>query len=183
MRKIIAVFNMTLDGFCDHTHGVADEELHRYYTDRLNNAGVILYGRTTYQLMEYWLTVLEKPTGDKAADEFAIAIDKLPKIIFSNTLGAPSWKTATVAKRDLKEEVLALKQQPGGDILVGSPSLIVALTKLKLIDEYELCIHPVIVGKGLTLFRDINETVALKLLKTKISGAGHVTVFYETIRN
>ena len=59
MRKVIAAINMTLDGYCDHTAGiVADAELYLHYADLLNNAGVLLYGRTTYQLMQYWVTLL-----------------------------------------------------------------------------------------------------------------------------
>jgi dihydrofolate reductase len=81
-------------------------------------------------------------------DEFAVAIDNIPKIVFSNTLKNVEWKTAKLAKRDIKEEVLELKQQAGKDILVGSPGLIVALTNLNLIDEFQLCVHPVILGSG-----------------------------------
>ncbi|MCK7556343.1 hypothetical protein MKQ70_15505 [Chitinophaga sedimenti] len=74
--------NMTIDGYCDHTAGLPDEEIHEHYADLLRNAGVALYGRITYQLMEYWRTVLEKPTGDKAMDDFAVAIDGTPKLVF-----------------------------------------------------------------------------------------------------
>ena len=82
MRKLIAAMNMTIDGICDHTAGIANEELHQHYADLLSNSGTILYGRITYQLMEYWQTVLKDPTGEKATDEFAIAIDSIPKIVF-----------------------------------------------------------------------------------------------------
>ena len=117
---------MTLDGFCDHTAIIADDELHRHYSELLSSADTILYGRITYQLMEYWQTVLKNPTGNKAMDEFALIMNNIPKIVFSHTLNNVEWESATVAKRDLKEEVLELKQREGKDILVGSPSLIVA---------------------------------------------------------
>ena len=136
MRKVIAAINMTLDGFCDHTAIIADDEIHQHYSELLLSAGTILYGRITYQLMEYWPTILKNPTGNKSMDEFAEVIDKIPKIVFSHTLKTVEWKTAKLAKRDLKEEVLELRQQKGKDILVGSPSLIVALSQLDLIDEY-----------------------------------------------
>jgi dihydrofolate reductase len=84
-----------------------------------------------------------------------------------------------LADRDLKEEVLELRQQEGKDILVGSPGLIVSLTQLGLIDEYQLCIHPVIIGKGLPLFKHITEKIMLKLLKTKIFGSGAIVLYYE----
>src|SRR5260370_19330997 len=126
MRKLIAAINMTLDGFCDHTAMIADEEIHQHYNELLSNAGTLLYGSITYQLMEsYWPTVVKNPTGNKPTDEFAVTIDNIPKIVFSNTLRNVEWKTAKLAKRDIKEEVLELKQQAGKDILVGSPSLIV----------------------------------------------------------
>ncbi|MGV8091071.1 MAG: dihydrofolate reductase family protein [Mangrovibacterium sp.] len=182
MRKLIAAINMTLDGFCDHTSMIADEELHQHFAELLGSAGIILYGRITYQLMEYWPTVVKNPTGNKSTDEFAVMIDNILKIVFSHTLKNVEWKTAKLAKRDLKHEVLELRQQAGKDILVGSPSLIVALTQLGLIDEYQLCVHPVITGTGLPLFKNINDRINLKLLKTKTFGSGTVTFYYEPIK-
>lgn len=173
---------MTLDGFCDHTAGIADEELHQHYADLLRDADTILYGRITYQLMEYWRTVVENPTGDKALDEFAVVMDNIPKIVFSHTLKDLEWESARLASRDIEEEVLELKQQTGKDILVGSPGLIVALTQLGLIDEYQLCVHPVILGKGLPLFRNISDKIMLKLLKTKRFSSGAITLYYEPSR-
>jgi len=182
MRKLIAAINITLDGFCDHTAMTADEEIHQHYSKLLLSADSILYGRITFQLMEYWLTVLRNPTGNKSMDEFAVAIDKIPKIVFSRTLKNIEWKTARLAKRDLKEEVLELRQSGNDgskDILVGSPSLISALTQLKLIDEYQLCVHPVILGSGLPLFKNIRDKIDLKLLKTKTFGCGAAIFYYE----
>jgi dihydrofolate reductase len=179
MRRVIAAINMTVDGFCDHTAGIADEELHNHYSDLLANAGTLLYGRITYQLMQYWQEVLQNPTGKRSMDRFAEVIDRIPKVVFSHTLKDTGWDTARLADRDLKEEVLELRQQEGKDILVGSPGLIVSLTQLRLIDEYQLCIHPVIIGKGLPLFKHITEKIMLKLLKTKIFGSGAIVLYYE----
>src|SRR4030095_7826094 len=117
MRKLIAAINMTLDGFCEHTSMIADDEIHQHYNELLRNAGTILYGRITYQLMEYWPTVVKNPTGIKSMDEFAVTIDMIPKIVFSHTLKNLVWKTAKLAKKDIKEEVLELRQQAGKDIL------------------------------------------------------------------
>lgn len=172
---------MTLDGFCDHTSGVPDAEMHQHYTDLFRNAGIALYGRITYQLMEFWRTVLEKPTGDKAIDDFAFAINKTPKLVFSRTLKNVDWESAKLASQDLEKEILALKQQSGKDVFVCSPSLIVALTRLHLIDEYQLCVHPVIAGSGLPLFKNISERIVLKLIKTKTLGGGAVILYYEPI--
>ena len=144
MRKIIAALNMTLDGICDHTAGIPDEEIHQHYTELLDQGDAILYGRITYQLMEYWRILLENPSEEKSMTDFARAIDKIPKIVFSRTIKNVEWKSATIAKRSLKDEVLELKQQPGKDILVGSRSLIIQLIKLDLLYEFHLCIHPLV---------------------------------------
>ena len=182
MRRLIAAMNMTLDGFCDHTSMIADDEIHDHYTGLLSNADTILYGRVTYQLMEYWPTVLKNPTGNKAMDEFAVVMDNISKIVFSNTLKDVTWKTARIAKRSIQEEVSDLKQQSGKDILVGSPGLIVQCTNLNLIDEYQISVHPTIAGKGLSLFKDMNDRVDLKLLKTKTFGCGAILFYYEPVK-
>lgn len=179
MRKLIAAINMTLDGFCDHTAIIPDEEIHQHYADLLNNAGTVLYGRITYKLMEYWQTVVKNPTGNKSTDEFAVVIDNIPKIVFSHTLKNVAWESAKLANRDLEEEVGELKKKSGKDILVGSRSLIIQLMKLNLIDEYQLCVHPVVAGSGLPLFENINDRTILKLIKTKTFSGGAVTLYYE----
>lgn len=86
MRRVIAAINMTVDGYCDHTAIVADDELHNHFSDVLRNGDVILYGRITYQLMEdYWPLLIENPGGVESDDEFARVIDGIPKIVFSST--------------------------------------------------------------------------------------------------
>lgn len=179
MRKVIAAFNMTIDGNCDHTAGLVDEELHQHYTELLDNGGVILYGRTTYQLMQYWQTFLKNPSGEKASDDFAKAIDKIPKIVFSNHLKNTDWETATIATSPIEVVIKELKQQSGKDIFIGSRSLIIQLMNLNLIDELQLCIQPVIAGKGLTLFEHINNRTIFKLKKTKNFTNGAIILYYE----
>lgn len=178
MRKVIAAINMTLDGYCDHTVIDPDEELHNHYTELITKAGVLLYGRITYQLMEYWRPFVEKPSGKKSMDDFAQAIDGVPKIVFSNTLKKLEWKSARLAKQNLKEEVIALKQQSNKDIYACSPSIIVALTQLDLIDEYQLCLHPVIASQGLPLFKNISNRISLKLKDTQTLSSGAVLLYY-----
>jgi dihydrofolate reductase len=179
MRKLIAAMNMTLDGFCDHTTMIADDEIHQHYTDLLRESGTAIYGRITFQLMEFWPSLVANPSGNKALDDFAVAIDNIPKIVFSRTLKEVDWKTARLATRDLKEEILELKQQAGKDIIVGSPGLIAALTQLGLIDEYQLGVQPTVAGSGLQLFKNITDRVDLRLLKTKTFGCGAVFFYYE----
>jgi len=179
MRKLIAAINMTLDGFCDHTAITPDEEIHLHYEDLINNADSILYGRITYQLMEFWRTLVKNPSGEKSMDDFAIAIDSIPKIVFSNTLKNIEWESARLATRTIEEEVLELKQQPGKNIFAGSRSLIIQLLKLNLIDEFQLCVHPVVTGGGLPLFENINDKTVFKLTKTKTFSGGAVVLYYE----
>jgi dihydrofolate reductase len=179
MRKIIAAINMTIDGFCDHTVIIPDEEIHQHYANLLSNADAVLYGRITYQLMQYWQTLIKNPSGEKSMDDFAMTINKIPKIVFSHKLKNTEWDSAKLASQPIEEMVIELKQQPGRDILIGSRSLIVELTNLNLIDEYQLCIHPVIVGKGLSLFENINDRTIFKLIKTKTFRGGAVTLYYE----
>lgn len=114
----------------------------------------------------YWPAIVEKPTGDKATDELAVAIENIFKIVFSRTLKSVSWNNAKLVTRDIEKEILELKEQPGKDILVGSPGLIAAAMQLDLVDEYQLCVHPVIAGGGLPLFRNMRGSTILKLLKT-----------------
>lgn len=176
--KIIAAMNMTLDGFCDHTFGVVTDELHYHYTDLLKDAGAALYGRTTYQLMEYWPTVLKKPTGVQSDYDFAVAIDQVPKVVFSHTLKKLDWPSARLATRPLQEEVAALKVTATKDIFVCSPSLIAQLTQLNMIDEFQLCVHPVIASKGLPLFKNISNMVMLEYLRTKPFQSGALVHYY-----
>jgi dihydrofolate reductase len=180
MRRLIAAINMRLDGFCNHTAMIADEEIHQYYNELLRNADTLIFGRITYQLMEsYWPSVVKDPTGIKPTDEFAVLIDNISKIVFSRTLKNVDWKNTKLKKEVIKEEVLELKQQAGKSILVGSPSLIVALTQLDLIDEYQLGVQPIVLGSGLPLFKNVSDRINLNLLRTKTFGCGAVTLYYE----
>ena len=169
---------MTLDGICDHTAIPADEELHQHYADLLNNADTILYGRITYHLMEYWKSVVQNPTGNRATDQFAVTMDKIPKIVFSHTLKNLEWESAKLASLDLERQVAELKQQSRKDILVGSRSLIIQLMKLHLLDELQLCVHPVVAGEGMPLFDKTTDRTSFKLLKTKTLRSGAIVLYY-----
>ena len=174
---------MTIDGYCDHTAMNADDEIHQHYKDLINNSGLLIYGRITYQLMEdYWPTLVNNPTGEKAMDDFAVSIDNIQKMVFSRTLKNVTWKNSILKKEIIKDDILELKNQEGKQIAIGSPGLIVAFTQLDLIDEYQLNIHPTILGSGLQLFKNIKDRVDLKLLKTKTFGCGSVLHYYEKIK-
>ncbi|MCW3104034.1 MAG: bifunctional deaminase-reductase domain protein [Bacteroidetes bacterium] len=170
---------MTLDGVFDHTASLPDEEIHQHYTELLSNADAILYGRITYQLMQYWQTLVKDPSGEKSMDDFAGAIDKIPKIVFSHTLKDTGWDSAKLSDQTIEEVVLGLRQERGRDILVGSRSIIIQLMKLNLIDEYQICVHPVVAGSGSLLFEHMNDRTILKLIKTKSFSGGAVILYYK----
>ena len=174
---------MTLDGFCDHTAITPDEEIHQHYAKLLEKADVILYGRITFQLMQYWQTLVKNPSGEKSMNDFAMVMDNIPKIVFSHMLKNTEWESAELADQPLEEIVKELKQQSGREILVGSRSLIIQLMKLNLIDEYQLCVHPIVAGGGLPLFENINDKTILKLIKTKTFSGGAVILYYEPSKN
>ncbi len=181
-RKIIAAINMTLDGYCDHTSIPADQELHQHYAALLDNAGVILYGRITYQLMQFWQTLLTHPSGDTSMDAFAIAIDRIPKIVFSNSLKNTEWDSAEMCHQSLEQTVETLQQQSGKDIFIGSRSLIMQLLPLHRLDELQICIHPVAVGKGLPLFDALPDRTVFSLIQSKTLGSGAMVLYYEPLR-
>lgn len=178
-RKLIAAINMTVDGYCDHTAITPDEEIHDHYTGLVRNAGCLLYGRVTYQLMEaYWPGVAQNPTGNRSTDEFAVAIDNSRKMVFSRSLESVSWKNTELKHAIDPEEIRRLKVARDRYLLAGSPGLIVALTQLGLVDEYQLCVHPVIAGKGLPLFRHMRNTIGLTLERTKRFASGAIILYY-----
>jgi dihydrofolate reductase len=180
MRKVIAGINITIDAFCNHDAAIADGELHQHYNQLLKDADTMIWGRVVYRMMEsYWPTLVDNPSGDAQSDEFAVLADNIHKIVYSRTLKEVTWKNSELKSELNKEDIIALKQQPGKNILVGSPSMIVAFTQLGLIDEYQFCIHPIILGEGLPLFKHIKERIDLKLLDTKIFASGAVVMYYE----
>ncbi len=181
MRKVVFGINITADGYCDHRDGIADEELHEYFTGVLRNASVILYGRTTYQLMvPYWPDVARTQPGPEAFNEFARVFDALDKVVFSTTLQDVEGINTRIVRGNLAEEVLALKQQPGKDICVGSLSIASQLAARDLIDEYHFVVHPVIAGKGPRLFETVKlqDSLLLDLIGSKTFQSGVVAHQY-----
>ncbi|GAB3012456.1 dihydrofolate reductase family protein [Niabella terrae] len=183
MSSIIGALNMTLDGYCDHNAVDASEALHQYWASIIDNAGVLMYGRVTYQLMEYWKTLLDTPSGNAFMDAFAVSIDRVPKIVFSRTLQALDWKSARLADEDLKMATLKLKEMAGKDIYACSRSLIVQLLDLSLLDQLQIVIHPVVAGKGLPLFQNLQAGKKLHLLRTEKVGTGALALYYQPLHS
>ncbi len=182
MRRVVFAMNYTADGYCSHTDGIPDEELHEFFTGVLRKADVILYGRTTYELMvPYWPDVARNQSASKATNEFARVFDLLDKVLFSRTLQHVDDKHTRIARANPAEEVLALKKQPGRDICVGSLSIASQLSAEGLIDEYYFVIHPVVAGKGPRLFESVKlqEKFLLNFLDAKTFKSGTIALHYK----
>ena len=181
MRKIVFALNITADGYCSHTDMIADEELHEYFTGVLRNAGLLLYGRITYQLMvPYWPDIAREQSDSKATNEFARVFDSLDMVVFSTTLKHVEGNNRRIVRANLIDEVLALKQQPGKDICVGSLSIASQLSERGLIDEYQFVVHPVVAGKGPRLFETVtmHERLRLDFIGSKTLQSGTVVLQY-----
>jgi dihydrofolate reductase len=181
MRKVIFAINITADGYCSHTDGIVDEQLHEYFTGLLRNAGILLYGRITYQLMvPYWPGVARSQSETKATNEFARVFDSLDMVVFSTTLKQVEGNNRRIVRGNVAEEVLALKQQSGKDIFAGSLSIASQLSERGLIDEYYFVVHPVIAGKGPRLFETVKlqERLLLDFVGSETFQTGVVALHY-----
>ncbi|MFL6180182.1 MAG: dihydrofolate reductase family protein [Actinomycetes bacterium] len=186
MRPLRYSINVTLDGCCDHREGIADEDLHHHAAQNIEQADALLFGRVTYQMMEAaWRpSVATGELPDWMApwmQPFARSIDAAKKYVVSNTLDHVDWN-AELVRGDLGEAVQQLKREPGQRLLVGGVKLPLALAELGLIDEYELVVHPRLVGHGPTLFAGISKPVDLKLVDRVEFASGAVAMRYELKR-
>ncbi len=181
MRKVVFGINTTINGYCSHTDGIADDDLHNYFTNLLSNASQILYGRVTYELMvPFWPDVARDNSMSEKINEFARIFTSLEKILYSNTWKRVEDTNTRLSNLKLIDEVSALTKQTGKDILVGSLSLASQLSEHHLIDEYHIVVHPVVSGKGPRLFENwkVDESVHLNLLSTKTFQSGTVAHHY-----
>ncbi len=114
MRNVIFAINITLDGCCDHTKQVADDESHEYFTHLLREVDLLVFGRKTYQLMvPFWPDVAKNQSMTKASNEFARTFDSIEKIVFSRSLDGAEDKNTRIVRTNLRDEILRLKQEPG----------------------------------------------------------------------
>src|SRR5690606_21274775 len=133
--------------------------------------------------MQYWHEIVKNPSTEKSMNDFAKAIDKIAKLVFSRSMNDTVCESGVLASESLEIEVFALKNQTGKDILVGSKSLIIQLLNSQLIDELQICVYPVIEGKGMLLFDQINDRIMLKCNKIKLLKSGATIFYYTPIRN
>jgi dihydrofolate reductase len=179
MRKLIFQINISLDGFADHTVAIADDELHDFFTEQLDNVDIELMGRVTYQLMaDYWPIAHNDPEATKSTISFAAKFNAIPKIVFSKTLQKAEWQNTKLISENVVDEVAKLKNQKGKNLSVGGISTCQEFMKRGLIDEFWLLVHPVIVGKGHRLFDSFENISHLKLLETMTFKSGVVVLHY-----
>jgi len=180
MRNVIFAINITIDGCCDHTKAIADEELLEHYTQLLRDVGPLVYGRKTYQLMvPYWPDVVKDPSATKAEKEFARTFDSSSKVVFSQSLGSAEGNTRVV-RTNLRDEILKLKQEQGKNILTGGVNIPSQLIELGLVDEYRFVVQPIVAGEGRRLMEGVSlpEKLRLKLVESKPFKSGCVALRY-----
>ena len=180
MRNVIFAINLTVDGCCDHTKTIADEELLEYYTHLLQGVDLLVFGRKTYQLMvPYWPDIAKNHSGTKAENEFADTFDAINKIVFSRSLDSAEGNTKIV-RTNLRDEILKSKKEQGKNILAGGVDIPSQLMELGLVDEYRFVVQPIVVGEGRRLLEGISlqEKLQLKLVESKSFESGCVALRY-----
>lgn len=173
--------NVTLDGCVDHQEGIADEETHAFFTRLMDGCGAMLWGRTTYEMMEsYWPAVARgEVEAPPAIREWAVKLEAKPKYVVSSTRKDFPWTHSHHLAGDLRTAVQALKAATSDGVLVGSGRLATALDRLDLIDEYQLLVHPRIAGHGPRLYEGgLPGTRRLELLSSTPLRCGAVAMHY-----
>lgn len=183
MRRVIAFEQVSLDGFFTDASGdmswahKQDPEWNAFVGSNASGQGVLLFGRVTYELMaSFWPT----PAAMERAPAVAEGMNRMPKVVFSRTLDKASWKNTTLVKGDIAAAVRKMKSEPGPDMaILGSGSIVSQLTQAGLIDEFQIVVNAIVLGKGRTLFEGVKEKRALKLIKTRAFGNGNVVLYHE----
>jgi dihydrofolate reductase len=185
MRKLLAFNQVTLDGYIADANGdmswahkdPQDAEWNAFVAGNAKGGGELLFGRITYELMaSFWPT----PQALKIAPDVANGMNSLPKVVFSRTLEKASWTNTRLVKGDLAAAVRNLKQEPGPHLVIlGSGSIVSQLAQEGLIDEYQVVVNPIVLGKGKSMFDGVREKLPLKLTSTRTFGNGNVLLCYE----
>ena len=181
MRNVIFAINITLDGCCDHTKIIPDDEVLEYFTDLMRDVDLQVFGRKTYQLMvPYWPEVAKDQSATKADHEFAEAFDCVNKLVFSRSLDSVEGRNTRIVRTNLHDEIVKLKQEPGKNILVGGVDIPSQLMELGLVDEYRFVVSPIIAGEGRRLLEGVSlrDRLHLKLVESKNFTSGCVALRY-----
>jgi dihydrofolate reductase len=185
MRKLIVFNHVSLDGYFTDANGemrfaqnpIPDVEWDAFVAGNAGGGGTLVFGRITYELMaSFWPT----PMAAQSMPEVAKAMNDLQKIVFSRTLNEAAWQNTKLVKEDLVGEIEKLKSGTGTDIVIfGSGTIVSQLAQAGLIDEYQIILDPVVLGKGRTMFDGLNEKLTLKLKSSRTFGNGNVLLCYE----
>jgi len=171
--------NVTLDGCCDHTAGIVDDELHDYFTGLMDEAGAMLWGRTTYEMMESaWPAIARDEKAPRAEREWAIKLDAKPKYVVSTTRRDYWWENTIHVQGDLREAVQRIKEKTPAGVLVGGLKLGAELQRLDLIDEYRLVVHPILAGHGPRLFDGLADSRQLERVSVKTFKGGQTAMHF-----
>ncbi|MGW8821497.1 dihydrofolate reductase family protein [Paenibacillus lautus] len=183
MGRIILMMNVTLDGCCDHTQVIADEDLHQYTMDLMDESDGLLFGRKIYQLMESaWPSIASSGDGPQFLVDFARKLDRKPKYVFSRTLDHVSWQNSFLLKGPVSEEMPRLMAEGKNLVVNGGPGLGSTLAQLGLVDEYHFLVQPIVAGHGPQLLGGVRDRLNLKLTETKPFGSGVVVLHYAPVR-
>jgi dihydrofolate reductase len=184
VRNIILMMSVSLDGFIEGPDReldwhMVDDELHAHFNEQLSQMGAFLNGRVIYELMaEFWPTADADPSSTQPMVEFARIWREMPKIVYSKTLEQAGWNT-TVVRDVVPEEVIELKAQPGGDLVLGGADLAATFMRHDLIDEYRLYVHPILIGRGKPLFQPSDDRLSLRLAETRTFANGVALLRYQ----
>jgi dihydrofolate reductase len=187
MRSVTYSMGASLDGYIVGPDGrfdwtVPDKEVFRFWIDEIRGVGVHLMGRRLYETMLYWETADEDASLDEAELEWAALWKPLPKVVFSTTLSAVQGN-ARLVSGGLAEEIERLRAEPGeGEIAIGGATLAAEAAALDLIDEYQVMVHPVLVGGGISYFPQGERRVDLELIETRTFNAKFVYLRYRVAR-
>jgi len=187
MRKLTYGMNLSLDGYIaapgdDIGWSVPSDELFAWWTDRMREVGLSLYGRKLWELMSaHWPTADKKPGASPAEIEFARAWQDTPKVVFSSTIDKVDGN-ARLVTGDAVAEITRLKAADGGPMEIAGATLAGAAMRAGLIDEYLVVTAPVLVGGGTPFFTKLNSWVTLKLVETRTFPEGVILTRYETKR-
>jgi dihydrofolate reductase len=178
VQPLLYSINITLDGCVDHRAGILDEALHHHAMKNIASADALLFGRTTWQMMEEaWRMPAAADMWPEWMLPFARTIDAAKKYVVSSTLVRVDWNSELV-RGDLATAVTRLKEQPGRGILTGGVTLPLALAELGLIDVYEFVVHPRVAGHGPTLLAGLSKYIDLEPVSRVELGTGTVAMRY-----
>jgi dihydrofolate reductase len=185
VSKLIYLMNVSVDGFVetpDHSLEWADvdDELHTWFNEHEERAAAFLYGRRLYEVMAYWETAGSDPNLPAVMRDYARIWNATPKIVFSSSLESVAPGSRLV-RGDPLTEFAAIRHEFPGDIGVGGPTLAAAFARAGLVDEYQMVVHPVVLGAG-TPFWPAGVSLDLELVETRRFGGGRVLLAYRAKR-